>query len=70
MKSTNDNPIDPLGTLGQVIRQPTAPDPIKSFESQSDRPLISDAGKALESIVDTLKKKWGGVIVEEHGFED
>lgn len=54
MRSTTDNPVDPLGTLGAPIRPAApapAPDPFKAFEH------INDHSKAVESIVDTLRRK-------------
>lgn len=65
MKSTNDNPVDPLGSLGQVIRptKPAEPDPIKAFEH------IADTDKALESIAETLRRKAAPVPVITDGQE-
>lgn len=58
MKSTNDNPLDPLGNLGAPIRptKPAAPDVVKPFE-HGDHSLIGDSNKALESIAETLRKQ-------------
>lgn len=55
MKTTNDNPVDPLGSLGSPIRPaaPPAPDPVREFEH------ISDTNKALETIAETLRKQLG-----------
>lgn len=57
MKTTNDNPVDPFGSLGSPIREskPTAPDPVKEFER------IADHSKAVETITETIKKgiDWG-----------
>lgn len=59
MRSTNDNAIDSLGTLGAPIKpaKPVAPDPIKSFEQATDRPLIGNTSEAIKSIADTLRRK-------------
>ena len=72
MRSTNDNPIDPLGSIGSPIREskPAAPDPVKSFESQADRPLIGDHSKAVQSIADTLRRKVEDERCDFPSFED
>ncbi len=59
MRSTNDNPLDPLGQLGQAIKPATVakPDPVRQFEQPTDRPLIADHSKALEAVRDTLRGK-------------
>ena len=64
MKTTNDLPVDPLGNLGAPIR-PTAapaPDPVKTFEQQRDRPLIGSTSTAIETITETLRKNSGVVV--------
>ncbi len=59
MRSTTDNPVDPLGTLGKAIKPtaPAAPDPVKSFESATDLPLIADHKTVAETIAETLRRK-------------
>lgn len=58
MRSTNDLPINPLGSLGAPIRPaaPPAPDVVKPFEQQN-HDLLNDQSKALETIAETLRKK-------------
>lgn len=53
MREVNDNPVDPLGSLGPAVKPatPTAPDQFKAFEH------INDSTKAMESVADTLRKK-------------
>lgn len=65
MREVNDNPVDPLGTLGQAIRptKPAQPDPIREFE------LVGDHNRALESIAETLRKKAAPVPVISDGQE-
>lgn len=76
MKTNQDNPVDPLGSLGQAIRptKPAEPDPVREFE------LLSDANSALESIAETLRRKaapvpvitdgdvgdWEGICMDEY----
>ncbi len=63
MKSTNDNPVDPLGTLGAPIRPTvTKPDPVRDFER------INDQQKATDDFMRELRKQWGGVVTD--GQED
>lgn len=71
MRSTNDNPLDPLGTLGAPIKptKPAAPDPVKSFEQQTDRPLIGNTSEAIKSIADTLRRKVEDEACELEGFD-
>ncbi len=59
MKSTNDNPLDPLGSLGAPIKPTPAakPDPAREFEKATDRQLIGDTSKAQESIAEALRPK-------------
>ena len=62
MREVNDNPVDPLGTLGHPIKpSPIAkPDTMKPFESGTWTPAgthIENHAKALETIVETLRKK-------------
>lgn len=58
MRSTTDNPVDPLGNLGPAIKPKAAPapDPVKVFEQQRDRPLIGNTSNAMDTIAETLKK--------------
>lgn len=53
MRTTNDNPVDPLGTLGPAVKPatPPAPDPVKAFEH------INDQTTAIQTVADTLRKK-------------
>lgn len=62
MREVNDNPVDPLGTLGHPIKpSPIAkPDTARPFERGNhgrDGKLIADQSKALETIAETLRKK-------------
>lgn len=53
MRTNPDTPIDPLGSLGSPIK-PTAapaPNPVREFEH------INDQNKAVESVIETLRKK-------------
>lgn len=58
MRSTNDNPIDPLGQIGKAIKPaaPSKPDTVKPFET-GDHSLIGNTDKVIESIAETLRKK-------------
>lgn len=59
MRSTNDNPIDSLGSIGAPIRQPAPakPDPVRPFEQGDHSNGIGDHSKALESIAETIRKQ-------------
>jgi hypothetical protein len=74
MRSTNDNPIDPIGTLGEPIR-PTPPKPAdttRPFETVPHE--IANVDAAIESIADTLRKKctagkaeeWEGLVLDDY----
>lgn len=71
MKTTNDLPLDPLGTLGPAIKPatPATPDPVRVFEQQTDRPLIADQSKAVQTIADTLRKKQEATLEWEPGMD-
>ena len=65
MRSVNDNPIDPIGTLGDPIR-PAAPKPadvVRPFETVPHE--IANVDAAIESIADTLRKKCTAGKAEE-----
>lgn len=55
MKSTNDNAVDPLGSLGSPIRPsaPKPPDVVKPFETVPHE--IADTTNAIETISEALK---------------
>ena len=57
MKTTPDLPTDPLGNLGHPIRntQPAKPDPVHDFSAKPHE-LIGSTEKAMDSIVETLRK--------------
>ena len=59
MRSTNDNPIDSLGSIGSPIRQPAPakPDTVRPFERGDHSGGIGDQSKALESIAETIRKQ-------------
>lgn len=59
MKTTQDLPLDPLGGLGAPIRpsKPAPVDTVKPFETGDHGKHIGNADKAIESIVETLRKK-------------
>jgi hypothetical protein len=59
MKTTHDNPVDPLGSLGAPIRPaaPAKPDVIKPFEAGDHSQGIANADKVMQPIVDTLTKQ-------------
>ena len=59
MRTTNDNPIDPLGQLGKAVKQPAAakPDTMKPFESGTWTPAgshIANAKSAQQTIAEAL----------------
>ena len=65
MKSTNDLPLDPLGTIGAPIRdqKPATPDPISDFTTKK-HDLINNQSTAIETIAETLRKS-NGVVIED-----
>jgi hypothetical protein len=74
MRSVNDNPIDPIGTLGEPIR-PAAPKPADATRPFETAPHeIANVDTAIESIVDTLRKKctagkaeeWEGLVLDDY----
>lgn len=65
MREVNDNPVDPLGSIGSPIRPsaPAQPDQVKAFEQMPDRHLINDPNAALEAICESLRKKEFGRVI-------
>lgn len=59
MRETDHLPIDPLGQLGKAIRPAAspAPDVVKPFETGDHSQGIANTDAAVQTIVDTLRKK-------------
>lgn len=77
MRSTPDNPIDSLGSIGAPIRQPAPakPDTVRPFEAGDHSGGIGDHSKALDTLAETLRKpvspgkaeEWEGLCLDEYG---